>query len=101
MSWAIVPNAVPAIAPMNSVGANTPPDPPMPIVRLVANILPTISSSSIADDVLALDSVLQHRVADAVHLRKREQHRAESKPPTAGRAHSGPRHSQSQASSTR
>ncbi len=33
------------MAPMNRLGANTPPDPPMPMVRLVATILPTSSTS--------------------------------------------------------
>ena len=34
------PYPAPSIAPMNSEGAKTPPEPPMPIVRLVATILP-------------------------------------------------------------
>ena len=34
------PKAMPAIAPMNSDGANTPPDPPIDRVRLAATILP-------------------------------------------------------------
>ena len=37
---AISPNAMPEVAPMNSDGANTPPDPPMPMVRLQAMIFP-------------------------------------------------------------
>ena len=35
----MTPNAVPAMAPMNSDGANTPPEPPIPMVRLAAKIL--------------------------------------------------------------
>ena len=38
----MIPNALPAVAPMNSEGANTPPDPPIHSVRLAARILPTI-----------------------------------------------------------
>ena len=37
------PKAMPEVTPMNSDGANTPPDPPMPMVRLVAAILATAS----------------------------------------------------------
>ena len=36
------PKAAPAIAPMNSVGAKTPPEPPMPIVKDVNTARPTI-----------------------------------------------------------
>ena len=43
--WARVPNAAPSIAPMNREGANTPPEPPMPMVRLVARILPSARMS--------------------------------------------------------
>jgi hypothetical protein len=39
--WTRVPNAMPAIAPMNSDGANTPPEPPIDRVRLVASTLLT------------------------------------------------------------
>jgi hypothetical protein len=41
---AISPKAMPEVAPMNSDGANTPPDPPMPIVRLHAMIFPAAST---------------------------------------------------------
>ncbi len=37
---AISPNAIPEVAPTNSDGANTPPEPPMPSVVLQAMILP-------------------------------------------------------------
>lgn len=40
-----MPYAAPSIAPMNRLGAKTPPEPPIPIVRLVATILPTSNSS--------------------------------------------------------
>ncbi len=43
--WAVSPNAAPSMAPMNSEGAKTPPEPPMPMVRLVAAILPTSSTT--------------------------------------------------------
>ena len=39
------PKAAPAIAPMNSVGAKTPPEPPMPIVNDVKTARPTIRAS--------------------------------------------------------
>ena len=39
------PKAAPAIAPINSVGANTPPDPPMPIVKDVYSARPTMSAN--------------------------------------------------------
>lgn len=39
------PKAVPSIAPMNSDGANTPPEPPIAIVRLTAASFPTSSTS--------------------------------------------------------
>ena len=39
---ATVPNAIPSIAPMNSEGANTPPEPPIERVRLDARTLPSI-----------------------------------------------------------
>src|SRR6202042_198418 len=39
--WARVPNAIPAIAPINSDGAKTPPDPPIERVRLGARTLLT------------------------------------------------------------
>ena len=39
--WASWPKPEPSIAPMNSDGAKTPPEPPMAIVRLVATILAT------------------------------------------------------------
>ena len=39
------PNAAPAIAPMKSVGAKTPPDPPMPIVNDVNTARPSMSAS--------------------------------------------------------
>ncbi len=35
-----MPNAVPSMAPMNSDGANTPPEPPIEMVRLVATTFP-------------------------------------------------------------
>ncbi len=44
-SWAAAPKAEPSMAPMNSEGAKTPPEPPMPMVRLVAAIFPTSSTS--------------------------------------------------------
>ena len=44
-SCAPIPNAIPAIAPMNSDGANTPPEPPIESVSAVARILPTISTT--------------------------------------------------------
>ena len=37
---ATVPNAIPSIAPMNSEGANTPPEPPIERVRLEARTCP-------------------------------------------------------------
>ena len=39
------PYALPSIAPMNSEGAKTPPEPPIAIVRLVARILPASRAS--------------------------------------------------------
>ena len=45
-TWsAISPKAMPEVTPMNSDGANTPPDPPMPRVRLQARIFPAASTS--------------------------------------------------------
>ena len=43
--WPVIsPKAMPEVAPMNSDGANTPPDPPMPMVRLHAMIFPAAST---------------------------------------------------------
>ncbi len=42
---AISPKAMPEVTPTNSDGANTPPDPPMPRVRLQARIFPAASTS--------------------------------------------------------
>ena len=42
----MIPKAVPAAAPVNSDGANTPPDPPIQRVRLAARILPTMSTTT-------------------------------------------------------
>ena len=39
----MTPNAVPAMAPVNRDGANTPPEPPIPMVRLAATILASIN----------------------------------------------------------
>src|ERR1700760_1852774 len=39
------PKAMPEVAPTNSEGANTPPDPPMPKVTLQARIFPAASTS--------------------------------------------------------
>ena len=41
---AISPKAMPEVTPMNSEGANTPPDPPMPRVVLHAMIFPAAST---------------------------------------------------------
>ena len=68
---------------MNSDGANTPPEPPIAIVRLVAMILPTSEHQQEPDDVVAADRLLERRIADAVQLRQREQHEPEQEP--AGR----------------
>ena len=38
----MIPKAIPVAAPMNSEGANTPPEPPIHSVRLAARILPSI-----------------------------------------------------------
>ena len=54
------------------------------------------------DHVVTLDRVLQDRDSRRrTSGAARSARRPSSSPPTAGRAHSGPRHSQSQASSTR
>ena len=98
--WTTCPKAAPSIAPMNRLGANTPPEPPMPMVRLVAIILPTSSDEQEPDRVVAGDAVAEDGVADAVHLRQHEQQATEQQP--AGRraaATPGPRQAQSQASS--
>jgi hypothetical protein len=42
----MTPKAVPAMAPVNSEGADTSPDPPMPMVRLAVHILAAVSTSS-------------------------------------------------------
>ena len=62
---------------MNSEGANTPPEPPIHIVRLVARIFADEQPEQREDDVVARDRALQDRVANAVHLRHREQQQAE------------------------
>ena len=67
---------------MNRLGAKTPPDPPMPIVRLVAIILPTRSARGI-HRVFAGDTGATHRIPHAIHFRQHEQQATEQKP--AGR----------------
>ena len=49
----------------------------MPIVRLVASILPTSNTSSSPRTSLSGDRVLEHRIADAIQLGKRQQQEAE------------------------
>ena len=50
-------------------------------------------------DVVAGDRVLEHRVADAVHLGTASSSSPSRTPPAAGRSHSGPRQSRSATSS--
>ena len=53
------PKALPSIAPMNSDGAKTPPEPPIAMVRLVATILPTSSAEQEPEHVVAADGAGQ------------------------------------------
>ena len=69
---------------MNSDGANTPPEPPIHIVRLVARILADQQSEQREDHVVPGDGVFKHRVADAIHLRDREQQQPEQDPAGGG-----------------
>ncbi|GAA2201271.1 hypothetical protein GCM10009849_25060 [Sinomonas flava] len=46
------PKAAPVVAPITSEGANTPPEPPMPMVRLVAGIFAAARSSRNLNDVV-------------------------------------------------
>jgi hypothetical protein len=51
--WNTVPTAPPVQPPMTIAGPNTPPDPPLPIVRLVVRILPRATATSTPADKLA------------------------------------------------
>ena len=79
------------MAPQNRLGAKTPPEPPMPMVRLHVISLPTSSKQQERNRVLAGHRRPENRVADAVHLREHQQQPAEQDPHRLpGRSHSGP-----------
>ena len=70
--WKTVAHTPPSIAPMNSVGANTPPEPPDPTVKLIATILASTSTDERREREVAVDRLLHPAVAAADHLRERE-----------------------------
>ena len=69
---------------MNSDGAKMPPDPPIPIDRLVASDLPEREDDQEPQRVPAGGGLVHDRVADAVHLRQREQQQPERDPADGG-----------------
>ena len=98
------PERLPAVAPVNSDGANTPPEPPIDSVRLAARILPSIRisdqnhSTYVAGDAPGPSPGSRPRTSAAAASSSAPS----AIPPTAGRAHSGPPvHSSSTRSSSR
>ena len=66
---------------MKSDGANTPPEPPIPMVRLVARIFPPRQQDQEPRGVAAANRRLQGRVTHAVHLGQREKENPERDTP--------------------
>ncbi len=85
---------------MNRDGAKIPPDPPIPMDRLVAAILANASRIRNHRTYPPAAVLYMYGVADPVHLRMASSSSPSAIPPTAGRAHSGrPFHTQSHRSS--
>ena len=87
---AAVPKAVPSIAPINSDGANTPPEPPEPMVSETARILATTSKQQ-PEPKIAAERLRHGRVANAEHLRQEHPEQTEGQPPGTGLRYSGMR----------
>jgi len=97
----ISPNAAPSMAPQNRLGAKTPPEPPMPMVRLQAMTFP-ISKTTKNPSAYVPATALPSTGYPTPYIWGRTNNTAPSStPPTPGRSHSGPRHAQSHASSIR
>ena len=69
---------------MNSDGAKMPPEPPMPMVRLVGDDLRRRQQDQEPQPVAARHGLVHDRVADPVHLRDSQQEQSQGKPAGGG-----------------